>query len=36
MAMVGSGGIAISVRNLIHGVIIKLENAIRAFGLKSG
>jgi len=36
MAMVGSGGIAIIVRNLIHGVIIKLENAIKAFGLNNG
>jgi len=31
--MVGSDGIAIGVRNLIHGVTIKLEKTIKALGL---
>jgi len=36
MPMVGSGGIVIGVKNLIHGIIIKSQNAIRAFGLQNG
>ncbi len=36
MPMVGNGGIAIGVRNLIHGETIKLERVMKAFGLQNG